>query len=56
METNNNTPRVLARLTSEELSSINGGLPCCPRHQTVAPDCSDDVGGYTVILDTGTCD
>lgn len=53
----NQTPRVLARLTSEELAMVVGAMrPCCPDHQTVDMDCNPDVGGYTIILDSNTCD
>jgi hypothetical protein len=52
----NSTPRVLARLTSEELESVNGGGSRCPNHATVDLDGGSDVGGYTINLGTGACD
>jgi hypothetical protein len=53
----NTTPRVLARLTSEELESVNGGIDSrCPTHATVDLDGRADTGGYTINLGDGTCD
>lgn len=52
---NNDTPRVLARLTSEELEQINGGARC-PLNKTTDLDGGSDVGGYTINLGTGACD
>jgi hypothetical protein len=52
---NNDTPRVLARLTSEELEQINGGARC-PLHRTTDLDGGSDLGGYTINLGDGSCD
>jgi hypothetical protein len=51
----NTTPRVLARLTSEELESVNGAGRC-PNYPTTDLDGRSDVGGYTINLGTGQCD
>jgi len=52
-----NTPRVLARLTSEELALVNGAAACdCPREKTCDQDGQIDTGGYTIDLNSGACD
>jgi hypothetical protein len=51
------TPRVLARLTAEDLSLVNGGIrPICPHHVTADLDGYPDTGGYSIDLGTNTCD
>lgn len=55
MNDNTNTPRVLARLTSEELALVNGAGRC-PNHPTTDQDGNGDVGGYTIDLSDMSCD
>lgn len=53
----NETPRVLARLTSEELERVNAAGPggCQPK-DSVDQDGNPDKSYSSVNLDTGACD